>query len=203
MKDYAKKNYTQRNKKTKSRFFILISAIFIVALILIYFFHPFQKNHSKKLTAEHKPQKVQSTKIKIPAKEIKKTTTVVSNTNTTNQSTTADFDFSFYKMLPKMSVTTPKVQTATQKTATIHPKQYFLQVASSKDKNGADILIKQLDEYGFPTSMTTTLRRHTRWYHIFLGPYTYLSDAKKDQYRLYRDFHMNGILRVVDNDKTA
>jgi len=195
MKDYAKKNYIKRQKRKKSHFFLWLGII-LVSVIVIYSFRVFKKYQVKKNEIQ-----THLTEIKLPKGTDKKSP--ATNTNTISKSTTPDFNFSFYKMLPKMSVSTPSVQTTAQKINLNETKQYFLQVASSKDKNGAELLVKQLKEHGFPTLSTSTVRKHARWYHIFLGPYTYLNQAKDDQYRLYRDFHMNGILSVVDNNKTT
>jgi cell division protein FtsN len=196
MKDYAKKNYTKRKQRKRSPL-LLLAGIVLVGAFLTYYFFIFKKHPVKKNIPEN-----HSTEIKLPKATVKKDVSI--KTDSPNKSTTPDFNFSFYKMLPKMSVSTPAVQKATSKTNTDTNKQYFLQVSSSKDKNGASLLKKQLTEYGFPTIETSTVRKNKRWYHIFLGPYTYLNQAKSDQYRLYRDFHMNGILSVVNNnDKTT
>ena len=196
MKDYAKKNYIRRKKRKKSPLFLLIGIILISAF-LVYYFCIFKNRPVKKNTTQ-----IHSTEIKLPKVIEKKSPPT--KTNVANKSTTPDFNFSFYKMLPKMSVSTPTVQATTAKMNANTNKQYFLQVSSSKDRNGANLLKKQLTEHGFPTLETSTVRRNKRWYHIFLGPYTYLNQAKNDQYRLYRDFHMNGILSVVNNnDKTT
>lgn len=192
MKDYAKKNYIKRKRRRKSPLF-LIGIVLIIAFLIYHFF--IFKQHTKKRNTTQ----IHSTEIKLPKVIAKKSP--LTKTDAIKKTNTSDFDFSFYKVLPKMNVSTPTFQTKTSKTNANTNKQYFLQVASSKDKNGADILKKQLTEHGFPTLETSTVRRNKRWYHIFLGPYTYLNQAKDDQYRLYHDFHMNGILRIVNNDK--
>jgi cell division protein FtsN len=150
--------------------------------------------HTDLIKHRTKPNTHLSTTV-IPLSKKKKTHTRQTQTNQSE-----NFDFSFYNMLPKMHVSSPKVNTPPPASKHLRiKKQYYLQTASTKNKQNAEQLVKQLHQYGFPAVMSVTVRRHRKWYHIFLGPYTYLNKAKKAQYRLYRDYHMSGILRIVDN----
>ena len=194
MKDYAKKNYIKPKQRKKILLFLLIS-ILLIAAFSVYYFCIFKKHAIKK----NIPQ-VHAKTMTLPPATVPKQLLSRKNQRAT-QSTMPDFDFSFYKMLPSMSVSTPTIKNPALKTNASMSKQYFLQVASSKNKRRTNLLKKQLIEYGFPALETSTVRNNKRWYHIFLGPYTYLNQAKGDQYRLYKDLHMNGILSVINNNQ--
>jgi cell division protein FtsN len=171
--DYANRNNTSpSNKKKALQRVLILTAIPLIAIPLaLYLGLPTQqpKNNSaeKKTTVSISPKK------NIKRNAIK---------------ATSSLDLAFYRLLPEMKVTLQEnsgIKFKSLPARTGPPSNYFLQVASSKNKTDANTLkLKLISAHYAALVKPFVTSKGSHWFRVLIGPFARRDTAEDAQYSL-------------------
>ena len=151
-----------------------MAVVLIIAVCLLYWHHKVDSEKAKSAQVAPLPHV-------LPADAVKSAKVAVKP------------EYDFYQLLPKLQVT-PTTKPLPLDSAAGTDRQYWLQIAASKNLSDVNRLLRRLNAAGFSAQLQQP-QQDTDLYRVVMGPYEQQGRANQNLKRL-RAYGLNGYILV-------